>query len=325
MELKEQYSIPRIPAILFMLAAILTLCTFVIYRYIHQDYILTFVFGIALLPLCITLILEIRRKSNLFQKQLTLLIICGAIIFSCYEIGYKGLIYISPTVFIFFFLFNLKSSLIFSTLYACISLVSALQVESVELVLRFSVATFDCIIFAAIFAHIINKQRQALVHLANTDELTGALNRKQLKTKLELSVYEYQQQQIPASLLLIDIDFFKMVNDNFGHIMGDQLLNKFSQHIQKKIRKDDLLFRFGGEEFLILLPNTQFESAAIVAEDLRRSIEEQHFLDQHTQVTCSIGVADLRQADTLDTWLKTCDNLLYNAKNAGRNCVVARA
>lgn len=124
-----------------------------------------------------------------------------------------------------------------STLYACISLVSALQVESVELVLRFSVATFDCIIFAAIFAHIINKQRQALVHLANTDELTGALNRKPLKTKLELSVYEYQQQQIPASLLLIDIDFFKMVNDNFGHIMGDQLLNKFSQHIQKRSEK----------------------------------------------------------------------------------------
>ena len=174
--------------------------------------------------------------------------------------------------------------------------------------------------------HLQGKLRTDLLErMTFHDQLTGLYNRLYLSNEIPLLVKQVARDHGTVGVIMIDIDFFKTVNDNFGHIIGDQLLNKFSQHIQKKIRKDDLLFRFGGEEFLILLPNTQFESAAIVAEDLRRSIEEQHFLDQHTQVTCSIGVADLRQADTLDSWLKTCDNLLYTAKNAGRNCVVARA
>lgn len=324
MPLKKYQTIPRIPSMVFLIAAMITLAAYAIFRLSQEDYLLASIFAITLIPLAITLILELKHYTNILYKQITLILVCITITISCYELGYRGLIYVFPTIFIFFFLFSVRFACIYSSIYVLVALSCALHAEPLDMVLRFSVSIFDCIIFGAIFAHIIHKQRQELFYLASTDELTGALNRKQLRQYLETSILNLKQQHVSTCLILIDIDFFKKVNDDFGHLIGDQLLKKFSQHIQSQLRKNDLLFRFGGEEFLVLLTDISLTEACTVAEKLRSSISEQRFLGQATQITCSIGVADLRANEDQETWLKICDNLLYQAKHNGRNTVVSR-
>lgn len=324
MPLKKYQAIPRIPSMIFLIAAMITLTAYAIFRLSLKDYLLASIFFITLIPLAVTLVLEIKNYTHVLYKQMTLILVCITITIACYELGYRGLIYVFPTIFIYFFLFNVRIACVFSSIYVMAALICALHAAPLDMVLRFSVSIFDCIIFGAIFAHIIHKQRQELFYLASTDELTGALNRKQLRQYLETSIHTLKHQQMGACLVLIDIDFFKKVNDNFGHLIGDQLLKKFSQHIQSQLRKNDLLFRFGGEEFLVLLTDINQTEANTVAEKLRNSISEQRFLDKTTKITCSIGVADLRADEDPETWLKACDNLLYQAKNNGRNRVVSR-
>jgi diguanylate cyclase (GGDEF)-like protein len=127
----------------------------------------------------------------------------------------------------------------------------------------------------------------------------------------------------PASLLLIDVDRFKRINDQFGHAKGDSVLKGIVSLVAKRSRKLDLLFRIGGEEFMLLLPDTQEAAAAVVAEQLRASVAESPLLDDR-QLTLSIGVGELQPGESLDAWMKHTDDALYAAKKAGRNRVVCR-
>ena len=123
---------------------------------------------------------------------------------------------------------------------------------------------------------------------------------------------------------MIDVDRFKSINDQFGHATGDTVLKGIVSLIQKRSRKLDLLFRIGGEEFMLLLPDTQEAAAAVVAEELRASTAESRLLEDW-QVTLSIGVAELRPGESPDSWMKHADDALYAAKKAGRNRVVCAA
>ena len=127
----------------------------------------------------------------------------------------------------------------------------------------------------------------------------------------------------PASLLLIDVDRFKRINDQFGHAKGDAVLKGIVSLVANRSRKLDLLFRIGGEEFMLLLPDTQEAAAALVAEQLRASVAESPLLDDR-QLTVSIGVGELQLGESLDSWMKHADDALYAAKKAGRNRVVCR-
>jgi len=125
----------------------------------------------------------------------------------------------------------------------------------------------------------------------------------------------------PASLLLIDIDRFKLINDQFGHAKGDSVLKGIVAVVGKRSRKVDSLFRVGGEEFILLLPDAQEAAAVAVAEQLRASVADAPLLDGR-QVTVSIGVSELQAGESPDSWMKHADDALYAAKNAGRNRVV---
>lgn len=162
--------------------------------------------------------------------------------------------------------------------------------------------------------------------LAVTDELTGLYNRRYFDRHLHLMLERAQQQERDLAVMLIDLDFFKAVNDTHGHDVGDVVLREFSARLRRNIRGVDLACRFGGEEFVVLMPDTDFRQAQMVAERVRSAVAERSFdlgAGRPLPVTVSVGVAlNETDADTPEVLLKRADVALYRAKREGRNRVV---
>ncbi|NEX17341.1 MAG: hypothetical protein C1943_12090 [Halochromatium sp.] len=160
----------------------------------------------------------------------------------------------------------------------------------------------------------------ALNQLATTDRLTGVANRRFFETEAETAIRQAERFGTPLSLLLFDIDHFKMINDRHGHLIGDQVLIEVTRRAQSRLREIDILARWGGEEFVVLLQHTHREDAAKLAERLRTHLAETP-VPKVGQVTASFGVAEWRPSDNLDQWIKCADDSLYTAKRQGRNQV----
>lgn len=153
-----------------------------------------------------------------------------------------------------------------------------------------------------------------------TDALTGLNNRMKLDEALENEVNRAQRYQITFSIIMLDIDYFKKVNDTYGHLVGDQVLKKLSDLLKRTFRKTDIPGRWGGEEFLILLPQQDRMHACMIAEKLRSAIEASEFPDVGT-ITSSFGVTEYAAGDTVENLIKRADDALYRAKKLGRNRV----
>ena len=171
---------------------------------------------------------------------------------------------------------------------------------------------------------------QMSIELAITDGLTGLFNRRYMETHLGTLVDQSAARGKPITVLVLDIDYFKAVNDSYGHDAGDDVLREFSLRIRKATRNIDLACRYGGEEFVIVMPETDMAVATAVAERLRRRIATEPFAIQkgarHLEVTISIGIAALSGVDDdATTILKRADQALYRAKRDGRNRVVPDA
>ncbi|MFZ4481221.1 MAG: diguanylate cyclase [Rhodoferax sp.] len=159
-----------------------------------------------------------------------------------------------------------------------------------------------------------------LDRLASTDKLTGAWNRRRLEEALGNEMDRLRRYDHPLSMLIIDIDFFKRVNDIHGHAVGDQVLVRLAAVIQSALRTTDSLTRWGGEEFVALSPNTTLSTVSMLAERLRKTIASTIFPDVET-VTVSIGAAQCRAGEIWEDWFKRADAALYRAKSSGRNQV----
>jgi len=171
---------------------------------------------------------------------------------------------------------------------------------------------------------------QMSIELAITDGLTGLFNRRYMETHLGTLVDQSAARGKPITVLVLDIDYFKAINDSYGHDAGDDVLREFSLRIRKATRNIDLACRYGGEEFVIVMPETDMAVATAVAERLRRRIATEPFAIQkgarHLEVTISIGIAALSGVgDDAATILKRADQALYRAKRDGRNRVVPDA
>ncbi len=175
------------------------------------------------------------------------------------------------------------------------------------------------IFVAASFYYI--KSQVKFETLANIDPLTLIYNRYKFLELAGLEIEKFRRYGRPLSIILFDLDFFKKVNDNYGHTTGDYVLRTVSQIINKNKRNSDLFARWGGEEFILLLPETPLPEALAVAERLRKSLADYDF-DKCHQVTASFGVAELESSDeSLDAIIEKVDLALYKAKKNGRNRV----
>jgi two-component system, cell cycle response regulator len=172
---------------------------------------------------------------------------------------------------------------------------------------------------------------QQSMELAITDQLTGLHNRRYMETHLATLLAKAHEGQRPLSVLIVDIDFFKSINDNYGHDAGDEVLREFAARLRSSVRGVDLACRFGGEEFVIVMPEANLSVASSVGERLRRRIAGEPFSihsgDKKIEVTISVGVAIRMDEDgtSHESMLKRADQALYRAKRDGRNRVVADA
>ena len=170
---------------------------------------------------------------------------------------------------------------------------------------------------------------QMSIEMAITDALTGLYNRRYMETHVGTLVEQALARGKPLTVLILDIDYFKAINDTYGHDAGDDVLREFAIRIRKSIRGIDLACRYGGEEFVVVMPETDLAVAAIVAERLRRRIAGEQFpIEQGAravEVTISIGIAGLGPNDTPASVIKRADQALYRAKRDGRNRVVPDA
>lgn len=162
------------------------------------------------------------------------------------------------------------------------------------------------------------------VRSAQIDPLTGVNNRSGMDNAIKREVELARRQDAPLSILLLDIDHFKSVNDRFGHACGDFVIQSVAQCISETIRGSDMVFRFGGEEFLVLLSCTDDHGAQLLAERIRQNVQGLVFsTEKELQVTASLGITRLLSDDSPESLFKRADAALYEAKKSGRNRVIS--
>ena len=210
-----------------------------------------------------------------------------------------------------------RGALVLSILFIISSVIwlriSALKKRSAELALKVEEKTRD-----------LEAMIEKLTHLSTQDSLTGLKNRRYFTQRANAEWQEFKRHGRTFSLLIVDIDFFKNINDEYGHHVGDEGLVKIAKTLEKNLRESDVIARWGGEEFLILLPSLNIQEAYWVAEKLRKCVSEQT-IESHPhsiKVTITCGVADIKDYDSVDACIHAVDKKLYMGKESGRNAVV---
>jgi len=279
--------------------------------------------------LLIVVILAFNAWSISRGKYHPLLVLLGlvpAIIFflslALQRQGVIGALWCYPAVIAMYFMLPERKAWLANTVLLAVSIPQAWLVLDHGIAARVAVTLFVVSSFAAISVRIITHQQRRLRELAVTDPLTGLSNRTLLHASLEQAVDQARRSGIPMSLLSLDLDLFKAVNDDLGHDAGDAVLRGVGDLLRRRCRRADRTFRMGGEEFLVLLHGTDAENARLFAEQLRAEIESST-LHPNRAVTVSIGVAGLANDERWEDWVKRSDANLYRAKSQGRNQVVA--
>lgn len=168
----------------------------------------------------------------------------------------------------------------------------------------------------------LKEANETISRLAATDELTGLSNRRSFNVLLAAALSAARRHDHPLSVIMIDLDHFKVVNDTFGHGEGDRILKTFADLLRFMIRVEDVAARWGGEEFIVLLPHTPCEAAAALAERIRVAFEHISDCETPMALSASFGVVQLKTGVDADTLIRLADDALYRAKHEGRNRVV---
>ncbi|WP_169357064.1 GGDEF domain-containing protein [Thermodesulfobacterium hveragerdense] len=165
------------------------------------------------------------------------------------------------------------------------------------------------------------KLEEALYWNSITDPLTRLFNRRFIATVLENLKEKASESNQPFSVIMIDIDNFKRTNDLYGHDVGDEVLKVLAETLRGQLREQDLVGRWGGEEFIVVLPETDLKNAVWVAEKLRKAVEDLEIGIHRLKITISLGVSEYKLEEEISNLIKRADSALYLAKRSGKNCV----
>lgn len=279
--------------------------------------------GLVTLVACVAILVSTlliwRQRAPLFARLLGCALPSLAVLYFIHAIPAYAIMWSYPMVVFFYLYLEWRLALLFNLLFVLGLAIVGWPTLEWSLYSRFLVTHVVIGAMTLIFARTLARQQRELRQAADTDSLTGLANRRAVQ--LSLSSWQRQRSRygIPATLLLIDLDHFKSVNDQQGHQAGDQLLIQVADVLRRRARDTDLSGRWGGEEFVMLLPHTHAADAIVVAEALRVAVAA---IATSQQVSASIGVAELQADETPEAWLARADAALYQAKAAGRNRVV---
>lgn len=304
---------------LLAIVAVITLIPFIIMDFLNGKYLLAM--GIFLI---ITGLLTSAWKIHLntYDPRVTYWVILPALLvtllFAFYSLGIQGALWLYPAVVVIHLIIPRNFAYIANTLLLTTTGFLAWHTLEYAIFIRLIASLTVVSIFIAIFVEALKAQKEELRRLATTDPLTGLASRTTLAQKLDNAIAQSERAAIPTTLIAMDLDFFKHVNDKNGHAAGDAVLQAVAKLLQEHSRITDCLFRTGGEEFLILLFNSNLENATYIANTLRSDIEANTTIP----LTASFGVATHQPSETRSAWLSRADRNLYKAKESGRNRVI---
>lgn len=269
--------------------------------------------------------INISRKKE-YNHYLVFVILLPIVYFLLYQNivvkGFIGVLWCFPTIVIFNFILSQRLAVIANALILLTITPTMLDQFEISLMVRI----YTCLIIvgalANLFVHIISEQQSNLHKLIITDPLTGLLNRLTLEDELTLAIEQHARVQTKMTLVSLDIDHFKLINDTHGHDVGDQVLIQISTLLKQHSRLVDKVYRLGGEEFLILLFNTDLQAAHSFATSIQNLLRKHNF-DHQLNPTLSIGLAEVDDEKTWEEWLKHADKNLYVAKDEGRNTIIS--
>lgn len=293
---------------------------FTILRFTNGDIVLavidaSLVIGVVLIAAYVW----ITRKVRLPSIVLTLFYLSGVI--AAIYVSRGALVYWAyPGMLASFFLLKPKEAAVVNALLILILLplllreMNSVTVPSILVTLILNTA------FSFIFARKMELQHRKLETMATRDALTGAGNRRLFDEKIEDCLNYFERNQVPAALILLDIDHFKRVNDEFGHGKGDEVLVGLVEILRTRLRAVDGIYRIGGEEFAVVIYPADVDPVIEVAESLRRLVEQSRLLTD-SPITISLGISICGTGDDAQIWVERADKALYRAKNGGRNQV----
>lgn len=246
-----------------------------------------------------------------------------AIAFALIELKMVGSYWPLLGMLYFYFVLPTKSAWLVNILYLFIIIPIAWYVLEPVVAIRFTAVLIGASAYALITMRVISSQHNKLTQQAVTDNLTGLKNRVLLQHSLEQATLQYQRTNTPMSLIMLDLDDFKSINDTYGHAIGDSVLKTLGHVIENTLRESDMAFRVGGEEFSVLLSNTNQFGSLLAAKKLLNEIKKMP-VNFDGFVTASIGVVSLNDSIiNWKMWLEQADANMYKAKSNGRNQVVS--
>lgn len=306
---------------LFASMATFGVLPFCILRLIQGEYIKAFIDLVIVIAAGANAIYAWRTREVYFPS------IFAAVLYSMATIA---VIYLNNPLYVFwlfpalsanFFLLGPRLAVVVNLLLLAAIIPVALQVEERLASLGMIISALFTGGMTYVFAKLANEQQAMLETFATHDALTQLGNRRLMDEEINRCIQDFKRSGIPASIIVIDLDFFKTVNDEYGHVVGDELLIKLAQLLTTRARSTDRVFRFGGEEFVVLARNTPLAAAQVIAEDLRCHIE-QNIISPAGPVTASLGCAQLADEEDAAQWFTRADQAMYSAKQQGRNQVV---
>lgn len=300
--------------------ATVTIAPFMLLRWFNGDITLAVVNGIiSLTAISFFFFIYNTRKVDVAQKLFALFLAFGVMV-TTYLRGESQILWAFPAIIAIYYLMPLK--LARNTSVILVGALSVIIYSQVDFVTFFSISATTALTAAlsfVIFRSYHEKQHE-LSLLASIDALTSSGNRRALDHKLCEVIASQQREAATLCLILLDLDEFKEINDNHGHAVGDQVLITVCELITEHTRVLDTLYRFGGDEFIIMPLKMSLDTAKALAEKIR-TIIEQHIFVNGIKLTLSIGVAEYKENDSLDSWITRADEALYKAKENGKNSV----
>lgn len=317
-QLQEKYQLSIL--LLLGFVAVLGILPFVAVRYIAGNFTaaiidITLILGITTLVAYAYYSKKIRTVS----ATIAIFINAGAVVITVAN-GIDSFLWTYP-VFASTFILVKPAEAFFINVIAVVSLVTMSSLFDTISLDSYIVTTLMLSMSAFVYASHGAKQFSLLEKLNTVDALTGAFNRRALSSDMAVAISNAERNGHKSLLAMLDFDYFKAVNDNYGHAVGDQVLKDFVKITTANIRKSDRLYRFGGEEFILLIPDIGDQQHGFI-DNIRNTIKNELKTPSGKSITVSFGVAPWIPDTTADTWLQRADEALYIAKENGRDCAV---
>ncbi|MFT4633981.1 MAG: diguanylate cyclase [Candidatus Pseudothioglobus sp.] len=298
----------------------IVLLPFAIMRWVLGDLWLS-ILGFCGVALVLWLLVSVLyyRETRISGAVLSLLVVMG-MVGNVYMRGPSEAFFLFPVMVAAYFIVTPNVALSISVLALVTLMPGMMKALDLSNVANFYLSIISCLLFTYAFAVHRNAQRDQLLLFSTKDSLTGAGNRRLLDERLGDVIARHKRVEAPMSLLLLDIDRFKRVNDSAGHAVGDRLLVRVTEIVRDRIRSTDTLFRYGGDEFIVYVDGSDLETAASLAEDIRALVEA----DLNTsgwQLSISLGVAEYCRGEDQAAWIGRADEALLESKRQGRNRV----